>query len=91
MDRPKDFMRKYLGMERRSSMQAVCDPGYDIVCHVQGNIHGAHKPSMRTWNHMLFAASAPSARTGTPHAAAAAAVALLTERSCFRYAREHTP
>jgi hypothetical protein len=57
MDRPKDFMRKYLRMERRSSMQAICDPRYDIICHLQENIHGAHKPSMPTWNHMLFAAA----------------------------------
>ena len=52
----KDFMRKYLGMERSSSMEAVCDPSYDISCHVQWNVHGADTSSMRTWNHMLLAA-----------------------------------
>lgn len=28
-------MRKYLGMERESSMDAVYDRSYDIICHVQ--------------------------------------------------------
>jgi len=51
----KDFMRKYLGMERESSMEAVCGPSYDISCHVQWNVHGADTSSMRTWNHMLLA------------------------------------
>ena len=48
-------MRKYLGMERKSSMEAVCDHSYDISCHVQWNVHGADTSSMRTWNHMLLA------------------------------------
>jgi hypothetical protein len=66
-------MRKYLGMERSSSMDAVCDRSCDIFCHVQWNIHGADKSSMRTWNHTLLAANPGSHETsatrprGAPH------------------------
>jgi hypothetical protein len=55
-------MRKYLGMERESSMEAVCDRSYDISCHVQWNVHGADTSSMRTWNHMLLAVERGSQR-----------------------------
>ncbi len=64
MDRPKDFMREYLRMERGSSMEAVCDHRYDIYCQVQWNIHGADTPSMRTWNHMVLAARRMFGETG---------------------------
>jgi hypothetical protein len=56
-------MRNYLRMERSSSMEAVCDHEYDIYCHYSWNIHGAHKPSMRTWNHMVLAVFARSTET----------------------------
>jgi hypothetical protein len=62
MDRPKDFICKYLRMERSRSMEAVCDHSYDIFCHVQWNIHGADTSSMHTWNHMVLAA--PCVRQG---------------------------
>ena len=81
-------MRKYLGMERESSMEAVCDHSYDISCHVQWNVHGAHTSSMRTWNHMLLAAKRSSTRNAQDTGAAAPHVRLLTKQRASRYARE---
>ena len=82
-------MRKYLGMERKCSMEAVCGLSYDISCHVQWNVHGADTSSMRTWNHMLLAAKrgghAKRARTCL---ASALHVRLLTKQAAPRYARE---
>jgi len=84
-------MRKYLGMEREGSMEAVCDRSYDISCHVQWNVHGADTSSMRTWNHMLLAGK--RGRGGKrPRAARAALHArLLTKQRASRYAREFWP
>jgi len=81
-------MRKYLGMERKSSMEAVCDHSYDISCHVQWNVHGADTSSMRTWNHMLLAAKRGQATNAQRAAASAAHVSLLTKQRASRYARE---
>jgi hypothetical protein len=81
-------MRKYLGMERKSSMEAVCDRSYDISCHVQGNVHGADTSSMRTWNHMLLAVKRGQPRNARDAGIGAAHVSLLTKRRASRYARE---
>jgi len=81
-------MRKYLGMERKSSMEAVCDRRYDISCHVQWNVHGADTSSMRTWNHMLLAAKLGLPRNAADTARGALHVRLLTKRTASRYARE---
>jgi hypothetical protein len=81
-------MRKYLGMERKRSMQAVCDRSYDIACHVQWNVHGAHTSSMRTWNHMLLAVNRGRARNARDTSAAALHASLLTKPRATRYARE---
>ncbi|MEI9950895.1 MAG: hypothetical protein WDO74_18445 [Pseudomonadota bacterium] len=75
-------------MERKSSMQAVCDLSYDISCHVQWNVHGAHTSSMRTWNHMLLAVKCGQARNARDAARAALDVRLLTKQRASRYARE---
>jgi hypothetical protein len=83
-------MREYLRMERGSSMDAVCDHRYDIYCQIQWNIHGAHKPSMRTWNHMVLAASCAPAETSETLVLASARARVLTRRERFRYAREET-
>ena len=81
-------MRKYLGMEPHSSMEAVCDRSYDISCHVQWNVHGAHTSSMRTWNHTLLAANAEASETSADRGSGAPHVRLLTKLRAPRYARE---
>ena len=91
MECTKDFMRKYLGMERNSSMEAVCDRSYDISCHVQWNVHGADTSSMRTWNHMLLAVKRGPAPTALGTARAALHTRLLTKPGASRYAREFCP
>jgi hypothetical protein len=81
-------MRKYLGMEREGSMEAVCDRSYDISCHVQWNVHGADTSSMRTWNHMLLAANAGSSETRATGRALPCTSGILTKLGAPRYARE---
>ena len=81
-------MRKYLGMEREASMEAVYDHSYDISCHVQWNVHGAHTSSMRTWNHMVLAVKRGEARNARDMARLASHVRLLTKQRAPRYARE---
>ena len=73
-------MRKNLGMEWRSSMEAVCDHDYDIFCHVQWNVHGAHTSSMRTWNHMVLAVKSRRARDVDHDRNNAQDVSVLTSR-----------
>ena len=87
MESTKDFMSKYLGMERESSMEAVCDLSYDISCHVQWNVHGAHTSSMRTWNHMLLAAKRVAVQNRVRAGRAAVHVRLLTKPRASGYAR----
>jgi hypothetical protein len=77
-------MRKYLGMERKSSMEAVCDRSYDISCHVQWNVHGADTSSMRTWNHMLLAVKRGWRQNAPSTASAAHHARLLTEQRASR-------
>jgi hypothetical protein len=81
-------MRKYLGMERKSSMEAVCDHSYDISCHVQWNVHGADTSSMRTWNHMLLAVKRGHAQNAPSATSTADYASLLTKQRASRYARE---